>query len=254
MSMRNLFRFSSYCLVLFFFVFTFSSPVSAQTSQCIVTKVGNPEIPNDLPKECILAAPIEGVELPPNLTKCISVSGGEYCQLPPALNNEYIKILHHKGAPWQDWGSKEMIGVLYTVARNWQAKYCTSSQITSKSCPAHLVIGDIASYYHKTHDYGTAVDVTATTDGNDCAANHVGGNRCRYYPPYNSQATIELGRLFVKTGWVRQILYWDTKTNVISELRKITNVGTLSDHPDHFHVDIKRAKLPNCEFTSPRAC
>jgi hypothetical protein len=238
------------------FLALFLTPsVSAQAVGCAITKVGNPAgQPPALPPECqsgVFTPP--GQIIYPQNMKCV----GQYCQLPDpptGSSKAYVKIRHHSGGPWQDWGSREMIGVIYTVAQNWKFKYPQG----------YVIVGDIASNYHLTHDNGLAADITATTNLKDCVAQQLKyDNRCAHtssgpfyqtppvtYGPYNAPATIELGKLFMDTGKVRQIIYWDKSTNVISELRKYaknTNIAEKSDHPNHFHIDIRGTNLPNCK-------
>lgn len=248
---------------LFFFILPVFSTVHAQLntarSNCVITDVGNPAASPVLPEHCIGGG---AYELPPNL-ECISVPAeepggvpGKYCRMP---ENKHLYDLYGTR-----WGSEEMIGVLYSVALNWQRKYCTTEQTATKTCKAKLHIGDITADNHKTHFWGIAVDFTATTDGTDLAANHISER------PYNACATVELGKLIVDTGYFDTIWFNGDVGRYCNQrkgdLRRVYvnneifayakskfphfktntsgNVGIrpLEGHSNHFHLNIDRTK------------
>lgn len=247
---------------LFLFSPTLVADATAQSTGCVITRVGNPKGPSPtLPPNCEGAVPSTGIVFPPNLT-CVSVPAenpggipGEYCELPPSPNKAYVYI--KQSGKEQDWGSKEMIGVIYTVSQRWKQKYPQG----------HLTIMDITSDYHLSHFWGVAADITATTNGKDCVAGN-GNWRCLRTGSSNIPATVELAKLFIDTGYVDLFLfksdikytYIDPEianrrisTTITKEIfnyaknrypKKFTTATRViqdrDDHKDHFHLYIDR--------------
>lgn len=224
--MKRLLIFFTLILSLLFFPKT--SFAQEFTSNCVVTKVGNPKTQPVLPPECQEApapapekAPGSGIIYPPQELECISAEGektkrrdgttitgikGEYCKMPPSLDGAYKNVPRGEWNRWgpQVWGSKEMIGVLYTIAKRWQEYYCKPEDISSKKCKAQLQIRDMTSAYHIHHFWGNGVDLTATTNGTDCVADFARGN-CN--KNYNARATVRLGEIIVDTGYMHEIIH-----------------------------------------------
>jgi len=178
---------------------------------------------------------------------------GKFCQMPPAPDGSYELI-------GTRWGSLEMIGVIYTVAKRWKSVYPEGN----------LIIGDItAAGGHISHFYGVAADITATTNKHDCVADMVpgGDGRCRY-GTFNPEATTELAKMFIDTGYADLFLFKSDveytrypnpdipkgfKTTFTKEIfnygrSKFPNRITYSnriiqnrnDHNNHFHLYIDR--------------
>ncbi len=164
---------------------------------------------------------------PPNLG---TPNAYGYYAMPPSINGAYTIY----SLPCRRYGSLELVSVLYTVANRWKQFY-----------PEGWVnIGDLnAGWPHNSHKWGVAVDLDATTNGADWAADYTKGG-------YNRQATVLLGQLFLDTGLVKNIWYNDTF--VVSALLqyaqnkgiRIGQIKPLPGHDNHFHVDINTARGP----------
>lgn len=207
----------------------------AQSSvSCWVTKIGTPSEEAVLPFPCRGAEDINGLIYPQPLTKHPTRAG--YYQLPPSTDGSY----RIETCPGQSWGSQELVGVLYTVAKRWKELHPRG----------RLNIGDLNAFGHKSHNWGRAVDLDATTTGSDWVADFTKGN-------YNRSATIELGKLFVDTNLILNIWYNDQAVNneVLAYSRATgkslgMNMKPIVGHNNHFHVDINTEKLgfwvPGC--------
>ncbi len=218
------------------------------TVSCVITKVGAPKGPPPaLPVECMGTGTdipgAGGIEYPPNL-KC-KTDG--YCQMPKSTDGSYA--FEAPTCDGQHWGSKDLIGTLYTVAKRWKQKYPKG----------RLNIGDLNASGHKSHFFGIAVDMDATTDGKDAVADMTRGG-------YNREATTELGKLFTDTDQIAEIWYNDQVVNkAVLKYAKDTGKSSfykptdacpecssslggmrpLVAHDNHFHVDVKRKYLKN---------
>lgn len=215
-------------------------------SNCWITKVGNPTDPSPTwPPECQSTNTGSGIQYPPNLQKCPGAPDGYY-KMPDATDGSY----KFYSTPNHHCGSKELIGVLYTVAKNWKQKYPQG----------WLDIGDMNAAGHASHKWGIASDINAHPRPDKIAANMTLGN-------YDQAATIVLGKMFVDTDMLAEIWYNDAKVNseVLkyakgppekSSLYKPTKACTecskdvggmrpLPLHDNHFHVDIDRDYLPD---------
>jgi hypothetical protein len=223
-----------------------TTPAAAQATSCWITKIGSPDGPSPTyPPECLTYSSFTGITMPPNLTNCFNappeVSGGiagQYCEMPPSLDGAY-KLFGTK------WGSKEMIGVLYTVAQQW--KIYTHGA-------GHLKIGDITnSGGHKDHYFGVSVDLTATTNNRDCVANKMrgsGNGSCTTI--FRADATIALGKMFVDTahlnymlfngdtGGVSKGIYEYARSKYPRFTQQYRAVLPAFGHDNHFHVYIDR--------------
>jgi hypothetical protein len=249
----------------------FIPTASAQSTGCVIIKVGTPTGPSPtFPPGCQQVIPSTGIAFPPNLEPCLGVDSdisesrggvaGEYCQLPPGVTKETKRVFYDEGGvhiyekriqgtknelKWQDWGSKEMIGVIYTVAKRWKAIYPEG----------HVIVMDITSNYHLEHHWGVAVDIFATTDGKHCAASNGPNGRCPY-GPNDLNATIQLGKLIIDTGYLNVIWYSDTNANaaIFAYAHSVdpkrypvngrfnTGIRPAENHWDHFHLLIDRTK------------
>ena len=231
-------------------------------SNCWVTKVGIPLVSPVLPATCPSTGGlgIEGVETPPNLEcKPDNDPLAGYCKMPNSTDDSYR--FGDPSCHGQHWGSKELISILYTVAKNWKSKY-------SKG---YLILSDLTAAGHESHGWGIAVDMDATTDGVDCAANYINGWRSCAPPKFNRTATVELGKMFVNTGILAQIWFDDAsvdsevldyarstgKSSLFKSTEACPECGpdhggmrTLGGHDNHFHVDVDRPYLktwlPSC--------
>lgn len=261
----------------FLYLYFLPTAKSATTSSnCFVTEVGKPKN-TTLPAGCnsrIIPAPNIG---PCKQVKADKTYGipGKYCELPHTefINNRLasytdsslgklyeIKMQSNK---WQYWASEDIINVLYTVARRWKELHKDG----------YLIIMDITSDYHLSHFWGVTVDLVATTNGRDCVADFTPykGGRCDF-GKYNAEATVELGKLFIDTGYMHTILHnGNTKqVTIIDEdngkIKRTTvnraifdyaknkyptrfnapytssSIGVIwvSGHEDHFHLYIDR--------------
>jgi hypothetical protein len=238
-------------LFILFFVFLFlPQAVHAQFIGCAVTKVGNPTGPTPiLPAGCAGNFPATGIIYPPNMV-CGGGPDGQYCQMPPSTDGSYDFTLCSGTATGKRWGRKEMIGVLYTVAGRWHKKYPNGQ----------LYIRDITAGNHKTHFWGIAVDIWATSNGTDMVANS-GYNNTIPAPRYSAEKTVELGKLIADTGYFYQVLY--NKADVNAEILKYArtsesakrytpHMSYVEGHYDHFHLDMGPPSFrlqywaPNC--------
>lgn len=222
-----------FIIALFFPIVIFAQSVQ---SNCIITKIGNPDpaVKPNIPPGCSLpgapGAPIEGLISPPNLTQHTSYSG--YYQLPPTSpDNSYdVYTCDNKL-----WGSKQLIDVLYTVAKRWKQKYPGG----------YLYIGDLNASGHASHKWGRAVDLEATTNGTDMVADFTGN-----FGPYNHGATVELGKMFADTNMVKNIWFNDVSVNsaVLAHASatgksKEMVMQPITGHDNHFHLDIQLEPL-----------
>lgn len=159
---------------------------------------------------------ISGIELPPNLGPEV---GNGYYLMPEAPNGEYVFSTNNVA---KHYGSKELIGAIYTVAKKWHEKYPNS----------RLRIGDLNSRGgHLSHSTGVDVDITTE----DRSAAQVGGN---------AEMSKELGRMFADTGIIKLIYYNDSAVqndvNSYAESKGVTaNMQSWTGHEDHFHVRVK---------------
>lgn len=216
-------------LSLFSLVLSFPLIVFAQTtlSNCVITKIGlNPPAPN-LPPGCKTQSGPNGVD-PITGLECRSDG---YCKIPPVADNSYVI----ESCVNRNWSSKELINVIYTVAKRWKQKYPQGN----------LYIGDLnGGYPHKSHAWGRAVDLEATTNGSDRVADYSGK-----WGPYNHDATIELGKMFADTDQVQNIWFNDQSVNY-SVLEYANDPGAQGHskgmvmipqdgHDNHFHLDVK---------------
>jgi hypothetical protein len=237
--------------IYFLLVFTVSflfmpiALVFGQTAQsnCVITKIGAPDpatLPN-LPQGCTQPGqhtPLDGLLSPPNLIPHQTRAG--YYQLPPVSPDNSYDVYTCDN---QLWGSKELIDVLYTVAKRWKQKYPGG----------YLYIGDLNASGHASHKWGRAVDLEATTNGTDMVADFT-----EKFGPYNRVATVELGKMFVDTNLVKHIWFNDVSVN--SEVLKYASdtgrsknmlMQPITGHDNHFHLDINLEPLlepwePSC--------
>lgn len=160
---------------------------------------------------------ITGVELPPNLGPEV---GNGYYLMPEAPNGEYV--FSNPSAEANHYGSKELIGAIYTVAKKWHEKYPNS----------RLRIGDLnARGGHLSHTTGVDVDITTE----DKSAAQVGGN---------AEMSKELGRMFADTGIIKLIYYNDKAVqddvNAYAASKGVTaDMQNWTGHENHFHVRVK---------------
>lgn len=236
MSCRTFFSYIISLLIIFSLFLFLPQSSHAQSIGCAITKVGNPTVPSPtFPPGCA-NFPTTGIVYPPDMI-CGGGPGGQYCQMPPSTDGSYEFTLCGGTATGKRWGRKEMIGVLYTVAGRWHQKYRNG----------HLNIRDITAGNHKTHFWGIAVDIWATSNGTDMVANS-GYNNTIPAPQYSAEKTIELGKLIADTGYFYQVLY--NKAAVNNEILKYARTSesakrysprmstSVEGHYDHFHLDM----------------
>jgi hypothetical protein len=230
-----------FLLEIFIITAFFPFIIFAQTTQsnCVVTKVGDPKDQPNLPPHCqVSALPIEGLISPPNLTQHTSYQG--YFQLPPVSDDNSYDVYTCDN---QLWGSKQLIDVLYTVAKRWKQKYPEG----------YLYIGDLNASGHASHKWGRGVDLEATTNGTDMVADFT-----ENFGPYNHGATIELGKMFADTDMVKHIWFNDVSVNrAVLDHASTTGrskemvMQPITGHDNHFHLDINLEPLlqvwePSC--------
>ena len=210
-------------LFILFFILSFPLLASAQTfySNCVVTKVGNPANAPALPPECATG----DLTLPPNLGVENPTHPG-YFQMPASTDDSYNLYTCRN----RNWGSRELISVVYSVAKRWKTKYPQG----------RINIGDLNAVDHKSHNWGRAVDLDATTNGKDWVSDYTKGS-------YNRQATIELGQMFVDTEKVLNIWYNDQAVNnaVLSYSKasgksKGMVMHPIEGHDNHYHLDVRQ--------------
>jgi hypothetical protein len=171
-----------------------------------------------------------GLQCPSDLSKTVSVSGFTYYQMPAAENGEYT--FDPGAVEAQRYGQKELVCVLYTVAKNYKEKYGTKSTVK---------VGDLNASGHASHKWGVAADLNAK--GALAAADSTDG-------AYNKEATIELGKMLVATGKIKNI-WWcpsDDSAQKIKEYADSQNkpitIQCIAGHENHFHVDISAERGP----------
>jgi len=176
--------------------------------------------------ECAGYSGLDGVQCPANLEAHPSQPG--YFRMPDAPNGEYTKY----SIPERQYGSRELVCVLYSVALAYY------EQMDARS---HMDIGDLNASGHKSHYKGIAADLDG--QGEIVAAD----NENYDSPPYSTEATITLGKLFVDTGQMKN-LWWcgdgDGSLEAIvayanSQGKPFEGAQCLTGHYNHFHVDVK---------------
>ena len=235
--MHSWIKLSLFFLSLSLSFFAFTSPATAvSATACAVTNFGSPPDNFPVPPEC--ASPSSGIVFPPNM---ICKSDG-YCQMPPSTDGSYQIYSCGGTATGKRWGRKELVGVLYTVAKRWR----------EKNPGGYLRIGDMNAGNHLSHFWGIAVDINAKTP-DKWAANR--GYTGSSLANYDQQKTIELGKLIADTGYLYTIWYNDPVVqNAVFEYAKTsesakrykytTNTGGnpgmryVLGHYDHFHLNI----------------
>lgn len=220
-------------VILFMGFLLFPLFVYAQTSKsnCVVTKIGNtgdkvPILPPECQKPKDNSGPFDGVK-PPEGLEC---RPDGYCKLPDPTDGSYEKY----SCANRYWGSKELVSVLYSVAKRWKQAHPQG----------YLYIGDLNASGHASHKWGRAVDILATTDGKDYVADW-----SLAHGPYNRAGTIEFGKMLADTDMVQNIWFNDGTANeaVLAYANdpagKNRSAGMvmqpISGHDDHFHLDIK---------------
>lgn len=167
---------------------------------------------------------LNGVECPANMTETKQVGGSTYYKLPDAPGGEYT--IYSKDA--RRYGQRELVCVLYTVAKAYKSMYGEKSTMS---------IGDLNAAGHKSHKWGVAVDLDA--QGEVVAADNVNAPS-----KYSTEATIALGKLFVDTGYIKNIWYCSNDGAIeaikgyATSVGKPINMKCLPNHYNHFHVDI----------------
>lgn len=231
---------SIFCL-LFIVVFSYLGlQVFAQTatSNCVITKIGDTgEQKPVLPPGCAnINGPIEGLISPPNL-QC---RPNGYCQLPESDDGSYV--FEPFTPPSERWGARELVDVIYTVAKQWKQEYPNG----------RLIIGDLTAYAgHDSHKYGTDVDLDATTDGVHWAADFSD------WSIYDRDATVKLGKMFANTKLIKYIFYNDQPAvdKVLDyspgeNPSKGMQMFYVVNHHHHFHVRVNVVDLcyvgPDC--------
>jgi hypothetical protein len=171
---------------------------------------------------------IGDLELPPNLGE---PNPQGYYQMPEAKNGEYV--FDPGACPNNRWGSKELIATVYTVAKAWHEKYPEDP----------VKVGDMNATGHSSHRWGVGVDINVHGK-NFWAADMLGGS-------YSKEKTVEFGKMFLQTDMLLGAWYNDGSVNsVLNNYAKDQNLSNARgfqpwpNHDDHFHIDIKRKRLP----------
>jgi hypothetical protein len=210
------------------------------TSNCVVTKVGNPGGEPQLPPGC--QSNIDGLITPPNLQEHPVMKG--YFRIPDSEDDSYRLITSGDCL----YGSPALISVIYTVAKKWKEQYPQG----------YLFVNDLngPDPPHKSHKWGRGVDLVATTNGVDRVADIT-----ENFGPYNRIATVELGKMFASTDKILNIWYNDAPVRkAVLEFANDPknpnrsagmNMEWIRGHDNHFHVDIKLEPLlstwaPSC--------
>lgn len=200
--------------------------VHAQVKTCFNTAIG-PNAPEEVvyPPGC-QGTGSEGITYPPNLGSENPQHPG-YFQLP--FPNSPSGSYRSTSCAAQSWGSKDLVGVLYTVSERWKQRHAEG----------YLAIGDLNATGHKSHNIGIAVDLDGYTKPGEIVADYTKGG-------YNREETIELGKMFVDTNAIKSIWYNDVAVNsAVLAYAAQTNksVGMvmkpIPGHDNHFHVDVK---------------
>ncbi len=177
---------------------------------------------------------VNGLECPDKLQENPTHPG--YYKMPEAPSGEYV--IYSVDA--RRYGSKELVCSIYTVALAYKDKYGNKSTVN---------VGDLnGGYPHASHYKGIAVDIDA--HGQICAADHTHptpGDGSGLCGPYNAEATVDLGKMWIDTG-ILQDIWWcekpgDGSTEAIriygEQKGKPVNIKCLSGHDNHFHVNIQ---------------
>ncbi len=152
-----------------------------------------------------------------------------YFKMPQAPNGEYY--IYSRDA--RRYGSKQLVCTLYTVA----LAYNSMDAYKGKS---RVQIGDLnAGEPHVSHYRGIAVDLDA--GGVIAAADHINS-----LGKYSTQATIDLGKLFVDTGVIRNLWWCDPGDGSLAAIvayaqsknTPLVGAKCIEGHKNHFHIDI----------------
>ena len=170
----------------------------------------------------------QGLMTPDNLTQ--EGCPDPYYKMPESEDGIYTM----RSTEARRCGHLELIEVLYTVANNYYDQYGPESR---------LDIGDLnAGAPHVSHRWGIAADLNAK--GNPEAARTSSAN-------YSTEATIDLGKMFVDTGLIGNIWYCDGgdgSVNAISdyadEQGNPVEIRCIEGHANHFHIDLDEEKVP----------
>lgn len=170
-------------------------------------------------------ATLNGVECPANMEPHPSQAG--YFKMPEAPNGEY----HIYSVDARRYGSRQLVCVLYSVGLAYNE--ATGGKVK-------LQIGDLnGGEPHASHYKGIAADVDGK--GEFYAADHVHSP-----PPYSTEYTIMLGKLFIDTGVMKNLWWCDPGDGSLDAIiAYANNQGTPLQgaqcepgHDNHFHVDI----------------
>lgn len=155
---------------------------------------------------------IKDFQTPPNLGHANSLG---YYRLPQPRRGLYA-IDSVRTPPGQRCGSKTVIGVAYTLALKWRAKYPDS----------RLEIWDLNAPDHLSHSRGIDIDITTT--------NRSGGNTAG-----SNDRSIQLGKWAVDTGKVSVIYYNDPVVQrAVNAYAGRVVMSYWDDHEDHFHLRV----------------
>jgi hypothetical protein len=136
----------------------------------------------------ITTNPVTGIVNPPNLGSPNSLG---YYLLPVSTNGSY------QNGGWgtcesHKWGSKELIGVITTVADRWHLKYASSKFVVGDLSGMSLASGTYCG--HQTHGVGINFDLMPSGSPKFCETSA------------SVEVNIELGKMFLDTGIVDRIL------------------------------------------------
>lgn len=189
----------------------------------------------------------DGLVLPPNFSSKKKNKLG-YFLLPASPGNKDYYIHTNKMPGGESvgsspnshrYGTKEMIGVFYSVALAYHAKYSDSK----------LVAGDINAHGHTTHRNGIDMDIY-TSDHTAALRSSKGGSDSR---------SLELAKMLLDTGRIKFILFNDpqvrAEANAYAASKHLPGKMLESNetHDFHFHFRVNSAPGP-CAFGSASEC
>jgi len=175
----------------------------------------------------------------------LTYSSGAYYQMPSGEDSYYIGL-----SPSETCGQKDLIDVIYTVARRWESRFPDNP----------IRVGDLNGLGHSSHDHGVDVDISdrnAGSSGKPTGTAYGGDySYANAAEDFNPSMAIELGKLFMDTNRIDQIFFSNNSSDtigspVVSAVNAYASSKSLSGrmapvsgHDDHFHVRINAPTGP----------